>query len=182
MASDRPARSAGNKGRLSRPCRQSPQDGGTAREADRARRGCGFDRPRQGTRGPRSWRHHAGGNRNVDSCGHRAGAADRAAQQGRRLACDETRLGGSDGNLPVHSPCHTASAWPYCAARMTDIVPPWGSPNAAARHAEGSSLAAVASRRSRCVIALFEMAIGGLAHPDIFGRRRWPHTHQWRMN
>ena len=39
MASDRPARSAGNKGRLLRLCRQSPQDGGTAREAYRARRG-----------------------------------------------------------------------------------------------------------------------------------------------
>jgi len=25
------------------------------------------------------------------------------------------------------------------------------------------------SRRSRCVIALSEMAIGGLAHPDILG-------------
>ncbi len=65
--------------RLSRLRRQPPQDGGAARQADRGGRGCGCNRPRQGAGRPRSRRHHAGGDRDVDPRRDHRGAAARAA-------------------------------------------------------------------------------------------------------
>src|SRR6516225_11478920 len=40
---------------------------------------------------------------------------------------DETKVGWRRRESSRALPCHTASAWPYCATRMTDIVPPSGS-------------------------------------------------------
>jgi xanthine/CO dehydrogenase XdhC/CoxF family maturation factor len=71
-----------DRGRLSRLRRQPPQDGGVAREIGRGRHRCCGDRSHQGARRPRSRRHHAGGNRDVDFGGDHGGAAARTARGG----------------------------------------------------------------------------------------------------
>ena len=75
------ARGDRHRSRLARLCRQPPQDGGTARQADRRGRRCRRDRPGQGAGRPRPRRHHAGGDRDVDPRRDHAGAAKRPARQ-----------------------------------------------------------------------------------------------------